>query len=123
MIQIASNAIIGTVASKLIDSVLSSKISQKNDKKKWIRERKLNIFSNLSEEIIHLTCENLEEKKTNIKNSVSKIILLINDKDLIRTLNNYMFILDEYECYKSDINLNNLNEELMDTLRLYIERF
>lgn len=123
MIQVASNAIIGTLATKLIDSVLSSKISQKNDKKKWIRERKLNILSNLSEEIIHLSCENLENKKINIKNSISKIILLINDKELIKTLNNYMFILDEYECYKSDINLNNINEELMDTLRLYIERF
>lgn len=119
---VAGNAIIGSVATKLFDSLVTSKFTQKNDKKKWIREQKLNLFSQLSDEVISINCENLNKKQIKVRELTSKIILLIDDKNLKTNLQNYSFILDEYECYKSDINLNQLNNELIHTLSIHMRR-
>ena len=121
--SIAGNAILGSVSTKIFDSLITSKFTQKNDKKKWIREKKLHLFSELSEEIVSIDCDNLEERQKSVSTLVSKIILLIDDKTLKTTLNNYTFILNEYKCYKSDINLENLNEELIQTLNSYLRKF
>ncbi len=44
--SIAGNAIIGSITTKLFDTVISSKFTQRNEKKKWIREKKVtSIFS------------------------------------------------------------------------------
>lgn len=118
---IASNALFGTIATKLIDSVISSKISQKQDSKKWLREKKLNAFSNLSDEVVTITCENLTEKKVIIRTIISKLVLLIEDKKLINTLNNYMFILEEYECFKNEIDMKTINNELINTIRNHLK--
>lgn len=120
--SVAGNAIVGSLATKLFDSLVTSKFSQKNDKKKWIREKKLNLFSNLSEEILTIDCDNLEEKRKVINELSSKIILLSEDKSLNRNLKNYSFILNEFECYKSDINLCKLNDELIQTLRNHMKK-
>lgn len=117
---VASNALIGTVTTKLVDSLLISKITQKQEKKKWIREKKLNLFSQLSEEVLSINCQNLETKKVKIKELSSKILLILEDKTLKTNIKNYQFILDEYECYKSDINLFELNEELVGLLTSHI---
>ena len=121
--SIAGNAILGSVSTKIFDSLITSKFTQKNDKKKWIREKKLHLFSELSEEIVSIDCDNLEERQKSVSTLVSKIILLIDDKTLKTTLNNYTFILNEYKCYKSDINLENLNEELIQILNSYLRKF
>ncbi len=120
--SVASNAIIGSVAIKLFDSLVSSRFSQKNDKKKWLREKKLNLFSQLSEEVLSINCDNLNEKRKVIKEISSKIILLIEDRNLRINLKNYSFILDEFECYKSDIDLCALNDELIQTLSKHMKK-
>jgi hypothetical protein len=119
---VAGNAIIGSVSTKLFDSLISSKFTQKNDKKKWLREKILNLFSELSTNILELNYENIEEKQRKIKELTSKINLLIDDKNLKTNLENYSFILNEYQWYKSDIKLNHLNEELVNTLRFHMRK-
>lgn len=114
---LASNALVGTIATKLIDSIISSKISQRQDSKKWLREKRLNTFSTLSDEIVTMNCENLLEKKVAIRSIISKLVLLSNDKELVNTLNNYMFILEEYECYKDEIDIKSINTQLINTIR------
>lgn len=120
--SVAGNAILGSVATKLFDSLVTSKFTQKHDKKKWIREKKLHLFSDLWEEVISINCENLNNKKVKIKELSSKIILLSEEKDLKTSLKNYSFILDEYECYKNDINLEHLNNELISLLSSHMKR-
>ena len=113
---VAGNAILGSVSTKLFDSLISSRFTQNNDKKKWVREKTLNLFSELSHNITEINCENLKEKQSKVKELTSKINLLIDDKKLKTNLKNYSFILNEYECYKSEINLEHINEELINTL-------
>lgn len=119
--SVAGNAIIGSVATKLFDSIITSKFTQKSDQKRWLREKKLDLFSQLSTEILSICCENLKEKQKSVRDITSKIIVLTQDRDLITNLKNYSFILDEYECYKSDINLQHLNNELIDKLSLHMK--
>lgn len=119
---IAGNAIIGSIATKTLDSLVSQKFSQKNDKKKWIREKTLNLFSDLSSEVLEITCENLEEKQKKVRELTSKINLLIDNNNLKINLKNYSFILNEYHCYKNDINLDYINEELVSNLKLHMQK-
>lgn len=119
---IAGNAIVGSVATKLFDSLVTSKFTQKIEKKRWIREKTLNLFSELSSQILSINCDNLKEKQKTVKDLNSRIILLIDDKNLKINLENYSFILDEYECYKGEINLKHLNEELVNTLKKYVKK-
>lgn len=114
---LASNALIGTIATKLIDSVISSKLSVKQDRKKWLREKKLSSLSLLNDEILNISCENLEEKKITIKTIISRLNLLSENKNFTHTLNNYMYILEEYECYKNEIDINNINKELLIAIK------
>jgi len=118
---IASNALFGTIATKLIDSMISSKISQKQDRKKWLREKRLSVFSSLNDEISSITCENLIEKKQTVKSIISQLVLLIEDKKLINTLNNYVYILEEYDCFKNEINMNQINDELITNIRINVK--
>lgn len=120
---VAGNAILGSVSTKLFDSLITSRFTQKNDKKKWIREKKLHLFSELTEEVISIDCNNLKERQKSITTLITKIILLIDDKMLKTTLNNYTYILNEYECYKNDIDLKSINEELIQTLNSYLRKF
>lgn len=119
---VASNALIGTVTTKLVDSLFVSKFTQKQEKKKWLREKKLNLFSALCDEVLSISCETLDTRKKNIKEISSKIILLIDDKNLKTNIENYLFILEEFECYKSDINLMALNKELVNLLGSHMKR-
>lgn len=119
---VAGNAILGSVSTKLFDSLISSRFTQNNDKKKWLREKTLNLFSELSHNVTEINCENLEEKQIKIKELVSRINLIIDNKKLKTNLENYSFILNEYECYKSEINLEHLNDELTNTLRMYMKK-
>ncbi len=118
----AGTAIIGIVTTKLFDSLVGSKFSYKNDKKKWLREKELDLFSELSEEIISVNCENLSVKKDKIQKTISKILFLVENEDLTRKLKNYLFILEEYECYKNHIDLISINDELTKDLNIYIKK-
>lgn len=116
------SSILGSVATKTFDSLVTSKFTNKNDKNKWIREKTLILFSELNHEIQNITCENLEEKQKTVKQMVYRINLLIDDKKLQTNLENYSFILDEYKCFKNEIDLEHINKELFKTLKLYMNR-
>jgi len=119
---VAGNAILGSIITKSFDSFVVSRVTQKNDKKKWLREKVLNLFTELSNEIVEIKCENLKVKQKNIKELIIKIRLLINNKSLQTTLENYIYILNEYECYKNEINLEIINEELINVLNKSIKK-
>jgi len=118
-LTIAGNAVIGSVTTKFIDSLVGSKFTQRNDKKRWLREKKLNLFSELTGEVGSINCDNLDLKQKTINSLICKIILLTEDKDLETTLRNYIFILDEYDCYKGEINLISINSELTKILKFH----
>lgn len=122
LVSSATNILVGSVTTKIFDSIITTRIVQKQEKNRWLREKKLNLFSQLSEEILSIDCKNLINKQKNITEITSKIVLLIEDKELKTNLNNYTFLLNEYECYKSDINLQEINGELIQILGRYMKK-
>jgi len=111
------SAIISSLATKTFDSIVTTKFKNNSDKKKWIREKTLHLFSELSSEVSSINCDNLKEKQKNVRDLTSKINLLTDDNKLKTILENYSFILNEYECYNDDINLEHLNNELINALK------
>lgn len=122
LLSTATNIIVGSITTKIFDSIVTTKLVQKQEKNKWIRDKKLNLFSQLSENILTMNCDNLSKKKILINEISSQIILLIEDRELKKNLENYSFILNEYECYENDINIHHLNDELISTLSSYLKR-
>ncbi len=111
----ASNAILGAITTKVLESIITSKTNAKLEQKKWVRNTKLNLFSKLWEEVTLINNNNQVTNYTNIITISSKIILLTNNKPLQIQLENYIFILNEYPNYK-EINLKQINNELLQVL-------
>lgn len=84
--SIAKSAFVGAVATKLVDTFVSSKINNKTEHNKWLRNTKLELFSKLTENILLLDIENFYIQVKEIKRTVSKVILLVNDKKLETSL-------------------------------------
>ena len=80
--SIAKNALVGAVATKLVDTFISNKINNKVEHNKWLRNTKLELFSKLTEDILSLENENFQLQVKEIKRTTAKIIMLVNDKKL-----------------------------------------
>jgi hypothetical protein len=117
----ASNAILGAITTKVLESIITSKTNTKLEQQKWLRNTKLNLFSKLWEEVTLINNHNQVTNYNNIKTISSKIILLTNNKSLQIQLENYIFILNEYPNYK-EINLHQINNELLYLLSKNIKQ-
>lgn len=120
--QIAKSALVGTVMNKLVDSLFTSKINNKLEQQRWIRATKLELFSQLCTNILSQKEEKFPEKIQSIEYTLSKIVLLIDDNTLIKKINDYLFILNEYENAKEYINITILNNELLSILSKNIRK-
>lgn len=120
--SVASSAVLGALTTKILDSVISSRINQRQEKKKWIRNTKLDLFSQLSEEILSIDFNDIKKNHNMIKKVSFKIILLIEDEKFKTKLENYLFLLEEYKSSKYDINLNQINLELLNLLSIHMKK-
>jgi hypothetical protein len=94
--SIAKSALVGAVATKLVDTFVSSKINNKIEHNKWLRNTKLELFSKLTEDILLLDSGNFHMQIKEIKRSVSKIILLVSDKKLENKLEDFLNRLNRF---------------------------
>lgn len=120
--SVASSAVLGALTTKILDSVISSRINQRQEKKKWIRNTKLDLFSQLSEEILSIDFNDIKKNHSMIKKISFKIILLMEDEKFKTKLENYLFLLEEYKSLKYDINLNQINLELLNLLSKHMKK-
>lgn len=52
--QVARNAAFGAIATKVVDTFILSKVNNKIDQKRWIRQSKLEAYAKLSQEILSI---------------------------------------------------------------------
>lgn len=88
--SIAKSALVGAVATKLVDTFISTKINTKIEEKKWRRNTKLELFSKFTEDILSTDILNIETQLREIKKTSAKIILLVNDRKLNDKIENYI---------------------------------
>lgn len=89
--QVARTAAFGAIATKVVDTFILSKVNNKIDQKRWLRQSKLEAFTKLSQEILSIDLNNpKEESLRNIKEYCAKAILLLEDRVLINTIEDYL---------------------------------
>lgn len=89
--QVAKTAVVSAVSKKVVDSLITTKLNKKSDHNKWLRETKLNLFTQLSNEILSYDLENAsanEEKK--LKEICTKTIILLDDKSIIYKIEDFI---------------------------------
>lgn len=94
--SVAKSALVGAVATKLVDTLVSTKINNKIEQNKWLRNTKLELFSKLTEEIMLIDNENFKTQLKDIKRISAKIILLVNDRKLEDKIENYLTRLNKF---------------------------
>ncbi|MDD3009120.1 MAG: hypothetical protein RBR70_01220 [Arcobacter sp.] len=94
--SVAKSALVGAVATKLIDTLVSSKINNKIEQNKWLRDTKLDLYSKLTEEIMLIDDENFQTQIREIKRISAKIILLVNDRKLEEKIEDYINRLNRF---------------------------
>lgn len=116
--SVAKSALVGAVATKLVDTFLTNRLHNDIEQKKWIRNTKFELFSKLTEEILTMTEENKEENINEIKKTCAKITLLINDKRLLTTIERYLAILVKYKNQKVGFeSLDAANKKMINYLK------
>lgn len=117
--SVAKSALVGAVATKIVDTLVSNKLNNKIEQNKWLRNTKLDLFSKLTEEILLIDDENFQTQIREIKRISAKIILLVNDKKLELKIEEYLTRLNRFS-QKDKIDRNTLslvNKEMISHLQ------
>lgn len=89
--QVAKTAVVSAVSSKVVDTLISSKLNKQSDHQKWRRETKLQLFTKLSQELLSFDIKNSSAKEEkNLKEICTKTLLVLDDKKLIYKIEEYM---------------------------------
>ncbi|BAK72723.1 MAG: hypothetical protein AB7S49_05090 [Arcobacter sp.] len=117
--SVAKSALVGAVATKIVDTLVSSKINNKIEQTKWLRNTKLDLFSKLTEEIMLIDNENFKTQLKDIKRISAKIILLVNDRKLEDKIEDYITRLNRFsQNEKIERNaLSLLNKDMISFLQ------
>jgi uncharacterized protein YbcC (UPF0753/DUF2309 family) len=117
----ARSALVGAVATKLIDTLLISKVNNKLEQKRWLRNTKLELFSKLSEAILDINKQNLVHSTQKVKRVLAKIVLLLNDKTMIVQIEHYLSHLEAANT-NDTIDIDSESIKLLELLGRNIQR-
>ena len=119
---VTKSALVGAVATKLVDTFISTKINNKIEQNKWLRNTKLELFSNLIDDMYLLNQENFDEKIVQIRRNIAKIILVLNDKKLSINLENYLERLNQLKSRNiENKSFYELNQKMITYLKTNIK--
>ena len=120
--SVAKSALVGAVATKLVDTFISTKINNKIEQNKWLRNTKLELFLNLIDDMYLLNQENFDEKIVQIRRNIAKIILVLNDKKLSIDLENYLERLNQLKSRNiENKSFYELNQKMITYLKTNIK--
>ena len=84
---IIGSAAFGAVAGKLLDGFVLSRISDKYERKKWLRQIKIDAFTQLTEEMLSLGVKGqVHDDPWGFRALAAKAILLLDDQMLIKNI-------------------------------------
>lgn len=115
--SVAKSALVGAVATKIVDSFISTKINTKVEKNKWERNTKIELFSNMCEDIIMINKKNLSDSIIKLKKTSAKVSLLIHDRTLSTKIESYILKLQKIDSNELEMDLDTLNNKMMSYLR------
>jgi hypothetical protein len=93
-LQVISAVGIGALLTKILDIVWLQRAVRESDKKKWIREQRLRVYSKLAEEILSLgRSKGTRENAFSAYALVAEAVLLVEDAELANDLENFFTFL------------------------------
>ena len=94
--QVAKTAVVSAVSSKVVDTLITSKLNQKSDHNKWLRETKLQLFTQISQEILSFDIEksNAQDERK-LKEICAKTIMVLDDKKVIYKIEEFISSLNQ----------------------------
>jgi len=94
--QVAKTAVVSAVSSKVVDTLITSKLNQKSDHNKWLRETKLQLFTQISNEVLTFDIEksNAQEERK-LKELCAKTVMVLDDKRLIYKIEEFISSLNQ----------------------------
>ncbi len=116
--SVAKSALVGAVATKLVDTLVSTKINNKIEQNKWLRNKKLELFSKLTEDILSIEEGDIDERLREIKKTSAKIILLLNDRKLTNKIETYTNTLIKLKSTKRmESSMDFVNKDMIGYLQ------
>jgi len=108
---IIGSAAFGAVIGKFLDAFVLSRINDKYERKKWLRQIKIEAFTQLNEELLSLGVKGqLHDDPWRFRALAAKAILLLDDPILIKDI--YNFIDELYKINSGlSVAVSNLPEE------------
>lgn len=89
--QVAKTAAFTAISNKVVDTLVTSKINKKNDHNKWLRETKLQLFTQISQEILSFDLDNSSaDDERRLKEICAKTVMVIDDKKLIMNIQDFI---------------------------------
>jgi len=107
---IIGSAAFGAVVGKFMDAFVLSHVNEKYERKKWLREIKIEAFTKLTEELLSLGVQRqLHDDPWRFRALAAKAILLLNDSILIKDIHTFID-----ELYKINTGLSRAVSNLPD---------
>jgi hypothetical protein len=108
---IIGSAAFGAIAGKLIEAFLLTPIVDKYERKKWLRQARIEAYSKLIEEILSLGLQSgVADNPWQFRAISSKAILLIEDNSLVKEIGNLITDIYKLTYDPSSIVTSNLPE-------------
>lgn len=111
----------GGIITKLLDIFILQKLTYKQNKKEWLREKKLKAYTNLIAIIKSYGINNIKLEKINInkaKIAVSEAILLSDNDKLVERIENYLEHLQKlHKKLENDLIKQNIDPSMVKDVK------
>ena len=88
---VIGSAAFGAVAGKLLDAFILTRISDKYERKKWLRQTKIEAFTQLTEEMLSLGIKGqVHDDPWRFRALAAKAILLLDDPKLVEKIQTFI---------------------------------
>lgn len=92
--QATKTAFFSAVSTKIVDKLITSRINKASDHNKWLRETKLQLFTQISKEILSFEIQKATtEDEKRLKDVCTKTIMVLDDKNLIYEIESFLKVL------------------------------
>ncbi len=108
--EATKTALFSAVSTKIVDKLVTSRLNKNSDHKKWLRETKLQLFTQISKEILSFEIQKATtEDEKRLKEVCSKTLMVLEDKRLIYEIEKFLKVLSSTQRALTFEN-NNIEE-------------
>ena len=114
ILAIVGSASFGAIAGKLLEAFVLSPVIEKFERKKWLRNLKIEAYTTLSEEMLSLGLKSyVHDDPWRFGSLAAKTIILLEDENLIKEINSFI-----QELYRMNTGTADIKSDLPDDFKV-----